>query len=124
VTTTGAITFALIASWIVSAIVLLVVDRLNIGLKVRSFLYALVAAAAIVIVAAVVGWVLGALGVTLATAGILGFVIGIFVNALILWLAAKFTPGFEIANYPAALVVAIVIAAIWWLVTWIGGMFL
>jgi putative membrane protein len=123
VTTAGAITFSLIAAWIIDAIVLVIVDRLNIGLKIRSFLYALVAAAAIAIVAAVVIWILGALSITGLSAGLFGFIIGILVNAFIFWLAAKFTPGFEIANYPAAIVVAIVVAAIFWLITWVGSLF-
>ncbi len=107
---------ALLVTWIVNAIILVIVDRLRIGLRVRSFGYALLAAAVIAIIGAAVNHLLGFLGVNVAARGLVGFIVAMLVNAFILWLAAQITPGFKIRSYTAAVGVAIVIAAIGWLI--------
>jgi putative membrane protein len=121
---TTTLVFSIIAAWILNAILLMIVGRLNIGLKVNSFLYALVGAAAIAVVAAVVGWVLAAVGLSGTNLSLVGLLVGLLLNALILYIAAKITPGFEILNYVSAIVVAIVLAVIWWLVGWLASLFL
>ena len=47
---------------VVAAVVLLIVDRLNLGLKVGTFMNAALAAIVIAVVAAVLGWLLSLLG--------------------------------------------------------------
>ncbi len=111
--------FALLVIWIVNALVLMIVDRLKIGLRVRSFGYALIAAAVIAILSAAVGHVLGFLGVATPARGLVGFILAMLINAFVLWLAARITPGFRIASYPAAVGAAIILAAIGWFVTWL-----
>ena len=50
---------------VIAAVVLLIVDRLGMGLSVGGFVNAAVAAIAIAVVASLTGWLLGALGITI-----------------------------------------------------------
>ena len=94
---------------VITALVLAIVARYVDGILIEGFGYALLAALVLGLVNAVVRPVLivVTLPLTILTLGLFLFVI----NALMLMLAAKIVPGFEIASFSYALLGAIVLAA-------------
>jgi putative membrane protein len=101
---------------IVAAVVLMIVSRLNLGLSVANFTSAIVAALVIALVSAIVNWLLGALGVGLG-GGLIGLIINLIVAALVLMVSDRFVTGMTVSGFGGALIAAIAIAVVNWLVT-------
>ncbi|NJP07617.1 MAG: phage holin family protein [Chloroflexaceae bacterium] len=82
----------LIIQWLVTAVVLFVISRLNIGIGIDGFGNALLAAVVIGLINAIIRPIFQvlALPLTFLTLGLFAFV----VNALCFWLAAAILPGF------------------------------
>jgi len=102
----------LILRWVIMSVALLGVAYLVPGFEVASFYIALLAALVLGLANAVVRplvFIL-TLPVNIITLGLFTFII----NAAMIWLAASVVPGFEIANFVAAVMGAIVL--------WIIGM--
>jgi putative membrane protein len=97
----------LIVGWLVSALALWIVAQIIPGIEVRGFGAAMVATVVIAIVDAVVGPVLRFLAwpLTILTLGLFLLVI----NALLLKLAAIFTPGFRVRGFWDAVLGALVL---------------
>jgi putative membrane protein len=97
----------LIVGWLVSALALWIVAQIIPGIEVRGFGAAMVATVVIAIVDAVVGPVLRFLAwpLTILTLGLFLLVI----NALLLKLAAVFTPGFRVRGFWDAVLGALVL---------------
>ncbi len=100
----------LLIHWLSSAIALFLVSHLVRGFYIRSFGVALFAAVIIGLINATIGAFLKfiTLPLTVLTLGLFWFVI----NALMLWLATAFVPGFQISGFGAAFVGAIVLALV------------
>ena len=107
---------------LIAAVVLMIVDRFNVGLKVGGFVNAAVAALAIAVVAALVTWLLGLFGLTIG-GGLLGAIVTLVFAAIVLLIAARFIPGFEVSGFGGAVISAIAIAVVYWLVEWVLGLF-
>jgi putative membrane protein len=107
---------------IVAALVIWIVARLNLGLSVRGFGAAIIAAAVIAIVTAVVLWLLGLLGITLGGTGLLAAIIALIVAAVVLMVSDRFVPGMEVRGFNGAIIAAIGIAVVGWLVSWVLGL--
>lgn len=92
----------LIVNWVLNAVALWLIARILPGIEVRDFGAAMVAAAIIAVVNFFFGPLFLFLGFPLIilTLGLFTFVI----NALLLKLAALFTPGFRIRGFIPALV--------------------
>ena len=105
---------------IVGAVVIYIVSRLNLGLTVSGFGAAIIAALVIAIVGTIVLWLLSALGVTFG-GGLLGTIIYIIVAAVILMISDRFVPGMKVNGFTGALIAAIAIAVVSWIVTWLLG---
>lgn len=103
---------------VVSAIVIWIVGKLNFGLTVKSFGSALAAAAVIAIVGGLVAWLLGLLGITFG-AGLLAAIVALIVAAAVLLVSDKFLPGMEVHGFMGAIVAAVGIGVVGWLVTWL-----
>ena len=90
----------LVVRWIVSASALWLTSGIVRGIEIQSFASLLLAAAMIGVINAFVRPVvlLLTLPLTLVTLGLFVFV----VNALMLWLASAFVPGFEVRGFGAA----------------------
>ncbi len=101
---------ALLVTWIVSAVALLIVTYILPGFKVDSFKTAMIAAVVIGLVNATLGFVLKLVTfpLTIITLGLFWFV----VNALMLLLAAKLVNGFEISGFWMALIGGIVLGIV------------
>lgn len=119
----GAILTFIIAL-LATALVLYIVSRLNLGLSVESFTSAIIAGLVIGIIAAVVNWLLGLLGINLGTmGGLIGWIINIVIAALVLMFGASFLPGLKVNGFTGAIIAAIAIGVIGWLVNWVLGIF-
>jgi putative membrane protein len=108
--------------WVVAALVIFIVGKLNLGLQVKSFGAALLAALVIALVAGVLGWVFSLFGLTLGT-GLLAALINLVIAAIVLIISDKFLSGMEVHGFMGAIVAAIAIGAVGWGVTWLLSLF-
>jgi putative membrane protein len=107
--------FVSLLAWLVgAAIVLLIVDRFNIGVKVGGFVNALVAAVVIAVLAYILNWILGSLGITFG-GGILGAIMMLIAAAVVLMFAGRILKGFSVSGFSGALIGAIAIAVVSWI---------
>ena len=107
---------------VVSAVVILIVGKMNLGLTVKSFGSAILAAIVIALVAGVVVWGLGFFGITL-TGGWLAAIINLIMAALVLMVADKFLSGLEVHGFMGAIIAALAIGVVGWAVTWALSLF-
>ena len=107
---------------VVSAVVILIVGKLNLGLTVKSFGSAIMAAVVIALVAGLVVWGLGIFGITL-TGGWLAAIVNLIVAALVLMIADKFLSGMEVHGFLGAIIAALAIGVVGWAVTWALSLF-
>ena len=107
----------LLLHWLLSALALLIVARVVPGFYVHSLTTALWAAVVIGLINATIGALLKllTLPLTILTLGIFWIVI----NALMLWLATAFVPGFRISGFVAAFIGAIVLMLVNMLFRWL-----
>jgi putative membrane protein len=113
--------FNTIIALIVAAVVLMIVSRFNLGLTVKGFGAAIIAAIVIAVVAGVLAWLLGLLGITIG-GGILGAIILLIVAAVVLMVSDKFVPGMEVKGFSGAIIAAIAIAVVTWIISWLLGL--
>ena len=100
-----------------TGLIIWIVGKLGLGLEVSGFGPAYVAAIVIALLNGLVSWLLSALGVTIA-AGFLGAVIHLVVAAIVLLLAGNIVKGLAVKGFLGALIAAVAIAAVGWLVVW------
>ena len=113
--------FSFLVALIVAALVIYIVGRLNLGLTVSGFGAAIIAAVVIAVVGTIVLWLLSLLGLTVG-GGLLGVIIYIIVAAVILMISDRFVPGMKVNGFTGALIAAIAIAVVSWIVTWLLGL--
>ena len=103
--------------WILSAIAVWIVANVVPGIRVNGPVAALIAAAAIGLINATIGFILKILTfpLTVLTLGLFWFVI----NALMLELAAAFVRGFYVRNFVAAFIGAILLSIVSSLLQWL-----
>jgi len=106
---------------VVAALVIWIVGKLKLGLTVRGFGAAIIAALVIALVSAVIVWLLGALGISLA-GGFLGTIIALIVAAVVLLISDRFVPGMEVKGFTGAVIAAIAMAVVSWIVFWVLGL--
>ncbi|MFN2114322.1 MAG: phage holin family protein [Anaerolineae bacterium] len=113
-----------IVNLVVSALILIVVDRLNLGLSVGGFMNAVIAAIGIAIANFIVLWLVTAAGLDLSDNNmIVAAIVYLLVAAAGIWLASIFLPGFSTDGFTGAIVAAIAIAVIVWIVDFVIAMF-
>lgn len=110
---------SLLVSLVLYAVVIYIVGRLNLGLTVDGFVGAFIAGAVIAIVAWLVNWLLGVLDISIG-GGWFGALVSLVVAAVVLLIADRFVPGLKVNGFVGALIAAIAIAVIAWLI----GLFL
>ncbi|MBK7217625.1 MAG: phage holin family protein [Candidatus Promineofilum sp.] len=101
---------------VVYAIVIYIVSRLGLGLTVSSFTDALIAGAVIAIVAWLVNWLLVDVFEISVGANWLGAILNLVVAAVVLMIADRFVPGMKVGGFVGALIAAIAIAVVAWLI--------
>jgi len=109
----------IVITGVIGGIVLWIVSSLKLGLWVRGFVAAFVAAIVIAVIAIAIKFVLGAIGVP-DVGGIIGFVVRLIVSAVVLMLADKLLSGLTVNGFKGAIIAALAISVI----SWIVGLFL
>ena len=105
-----------------NTIVIWIVGRLNLGLTVDGFMGAFLAAVVIGIVSAVLIWLLGVFGLSIG-GGWLGAIVYLIIAAVVLLVADRFLTGLKVAGFGGAIVAAIAIGVVTWLINWVLGLF-
>jgi len=113
---------AIVINLIIAAVILLVVSRFNLGLKVAGFGPAIIAAAVIAIVAGIVNWLLGLLGLYPSTATFWGAFWALVVAAGVLLVGGRILPGLEVKGFKGAIIAAIAIGVVSWIFAWFLGL--
>jgi putative membrane protein len=111
----------LLVNWFVSAISIWLVGQMIRGVEVESFGTALIAAIAIALVNATVGWLL-----TLLTLPITILTLGLFllvINAVLLKISTWFVPGFSVHGFLPALVGSMVLSLLTMLLRYVAFRF-
>lgn len=111
---------AWLISWIlylvIAAVVIWVVGKLNLGMTVDGFMPAFVAALIISIISIILRWlVVSVLGIG-DGGGLWGALISLIISAIVLMLADRFVAGMRVSGFVGAIVAAIAIAVVVWLV--------
>ena len=100
-----------------TGLIIWIVGKLGLGLEVSGFGPAYIAAIVIAILNGLVAWLLGALNLTIGT-GIVGAIIHLVIAAIVLMLAGNFVKGLVVKGFTGAVVAALAIAAVGWLIAW------
>lgn len=110
-----------ILTWLVTAVSLIIISRLDVGIGVATFGKALIVALVIGLINAILGPVLGAVGI--GTSDILSLsIVALVINAGLLWAVARMVPGFGLRNgFWSALLGAILLAVINAVLLWVLG---
>ena len=106
---------------VLAAVVIMIVSKLNLGLTVDGFGPAIIAAAVIAIVGGLIYWLLGVLGITIG-GGWLGAIINLIIAAVVLLTAGRMLKGLKVNGFVGALVAAIAIGVVTWLINWFLGL--
>jgi putative membrane protein len=109
----------LLLRWIISTVTLLVVAHFVPGFVVNGFVAALLAALVIGLINATLGSLLKVLTLPLTVLSLGLFLI--VINAVLLKVAAYFTPGFTITSWKAAFIGAICVSLVSAFLHWIVG---
>jgi putative membrane protein len=113
--------FALV--WAVGAVVLMIVSRLNLGLTVDGFGSAFIASAVISIVAGIITWLIGLIGIKVGNPTLIGALVSLIVAAVVLLISDRFVKGMKVNGFVGALIAAISYGVIAWLLRWVIGLF-
>ena len=106
-----------------SAVIIWIVGRLGLGLEVSGFGPAFIAALVIAVVSWVVYWLLGLVGLSFGV-GWLAAVVHLVISAIVLMVAGNFVKGLEVKGFTGALVGAIALAVVAFLIDWVLSLFL
>ncbi len=111
---------SLIVWALIAGLVIYIVGRLNLGLTVRSYSSAIIAAIVIAIVSWIIAWLLSLLHIYVGGAGLWNAIIMLIVSAIVLMISDRFLPGMEVHGFTGAIIAAIAIAIIVWILSLIG----
>ncbi len=106
---------------VLAAVVIVIVSKLNLGLTVDGFGPAIIAAAVIAIVGGLIYWLLGVLGITIG-GGWLGAIINLIIAAVVLLTAGRMLKGLKVNGFVGAIVAAIAIGVVTWVINWFLGL--
>ena len=107
---------SILISLVVYAVVIYIVGRLNLGMTVDGFVGAFIAGAVIAVVAWLVNWLLvSVLGISIS-AGWFAALVSLVVAAVVLLIADRFVPGMRVQGFVGAIIAAIAIAVVAWLI--------
>ncbi len=103
-------------------LVIWIVSKLGLGLSVTGFVPAFIAAIVIAVVGGIVAWLLGALGISIG-GGWLGAIVNLIIAAIVLMVSGRIVPGFTTNGFVGAIIGAIGIGVVTWLIGLVLGMF-
>lgn len=102
------------------ALAIWIVDKLGLGLKVSGFVPALIAAVVISVASALILWVLGLIGISFG--GFISAVINLIIAALVLMFAGKKIKGLSVKGFMPAVIAAVAIGVVSWLIDGVIGL--
>lgn len=112
----------IVLAGLVSGVIIWIVGRLGLGLVVSGFVPALLAAFVIAILSGAIIWLLTTLGLNIE-GGIGGGIIHLLIAALVLLLSSRIVPGIMVQGPVGAIVAALAIGAVGWLLNVILSLF-
>jgi uncharacterized membrane protein YvlD (DUF360 family) len=101
---------SIVLAALISGFIIWIVGKLGLGLEVSGFRAAFTAAIVIAVISGLIDWLLKTLGVNLDS-GLLGALTYLIVSAFVLILSTAFVPGLVVKGVLGALVAAIAIGA-------------
>ena len=107
---------------LISGLVIWIVSKLGLGLEVDGFGAAFIAAIIIAIVGGIINWLLVVLGISVG-GGWLGAIIHLIIAAAVLLISDRILKGLRVAGFVGALIAAIAIGAVYWLLGWLISLF-
>ena len=75
----------------------------------------------IAIVSGLIAWLLSIFGITIG-GGLLGAIIHLVIAAIVLMVADNFVKGLKVHGFTGALIAAVAIAVVAWLINWVIGL--
>jgi putative membrane protein len=114
---------AIIIGGLISGLIIWIVGKLNLGMSVSGFVPAFIAGFVIAIVAGIINWLLAVLGISVG-GGFLGSIVNLIVAAIVLMISGSIVPGMSVKGFSGALVAAIAIGVVGWLVGLVLGPFM
>jgi putative membrane protein len=112
----------MVAYFLASALVIWIVGKLGIGLTVSNFGGALVASVVIALVTGLFVWLFTFLGIRVG-GGFFGGIVALVIAAVVLLLSDKFAAGMKVNGFVGAIVAALGIGLVGWLIEWVFGLF-
>ena len=110
----------IIVTFLVAALVIYIVGRLDLGLTVKSYGTAFVLAIFIAIVGGILVWLFGLLD--LGFSGLIGAIINLIVAALVIMFSASLLPGVKVHGFGGAILAAVAIGIFSWIINWLLGL--
>jgi putative membrane protein len=111
---------------LISAVVIWIVGRMNLGMEVDGFMSAVWAALVIAIVTIVIVFLFNLIPFVNnldQMHGLIGALIVLIVSAVVLMVSDKFLSGMKVNGFSGAIIAAIAIGVIQWLLSWVVGLF-
>jgi putative membrane protein len=105
---------------LVTGLIIWIVGKLGLGLEVDGFGPAYIAAIVIAVVSGIILWLLGLLGITISS-GLVGAIVHLIIAAVVLMISGRIVRGLRVKGFGGALVAAIAIGAVGWLITLLLG---
>lgn len=110
---------------ILNALVIYIVGRLGLGMTVAGFGAAIITALVIGVVSWLVNWLIGLLGFTfLNNPGLIGAIIALIISAIVLMISDRFVAGMKVDGFGGAIIAAIAIGVVYWVVAWLVNLIL
>ena len=106
---------------LISGFVIWIVSKLGLGLEVDGFGSAFIAAIIIALVGGIVTWLLNLLGISI-DGGWFGAIIHLIIAAVVLMISDRLLKGLRVAGFVGALVAAIAIGVVYWLLGSLVGL--
>ncbi len=103
---------------LISGFIIWIVSKLGLGLEVDNFGSAFIAAIIIAIVGAIITWLLGVLGISF-DGNWLAAIVQLIIAAIVLLISDRLLKGLRVAGFVGALVAAIAIGVIYFLIGWL-----
>ena len=112
---------AMVIGVVFNALIIWIVSKLNLGLRVSGFGGAILAAIVIAVVSWVIHWLLGLVGITIA-GGLVGAIVALIIAAVVLQISDKFLANLEVEGFVGAIIAAIAIGFVHWLIAFLLGL--
>jgi putative membrane protein len=114
--------FGALLGALVSAVIIWIVGKLGLGMEVDGFGPALLTGILMGVITAVIQWLLGL--VNFAPQGFWVFLTALVTSAVALLLASRVVKGVRVSGFLGAVIAALGMAGVSWLITWLVGLIL